>query len=167
MHAVKMIHKYTILFLDLKKCKKMDFHPDPKNLEKSPNNIKIRPKLTMIAIFFCTRSAGLCKPSNCFKHREKSGPGNLGFNPALQHGIVYIRCPGILWPFYIQSVVKELYSQGDPREGAHQGIRLISSRVTKLSQRYNKNTCLTSVKHSFTSSLRLAAVLRSGKAHDE
>ena len=36
---------------------------------------------------------------------------------------------------------------------------LIRSRVTKLSQSYNKNTCLTSVKHSFISSLRLAAVL--------
>ena len=46
------------------------------------------------------------------------------------------------------------------------GIGLISSRVTKQSQRYNKNTCLTSVKHSFISSLRLAAVLRSGKAHE-
>ena len=34
---------------------------------------------------------------------------------------------------------------GEPAKG----IRLISSRVTKLSQRYNKNTCLTLVKHSF------------------
>ena len=52
--------------------------------------------------------------------------------------------------------------RGEPTKG----IRLISSRVTKLSQRYNKNTCLTSVKHSFISSLRLAAVLRSGEAHE-
>ena len=34
---------------------------------------------------------------------------------------------------------------GEPAKG----IRLISSRVTKLSQRNNKNTCLTFVKHSF------------------
>ena len=34
---------------------------------------------------------------------------------------------------------------GEPTKG----IRLISPRVTKLSQRFNKNTCLTSVKHSF------------------
>ena len=35
--------------------------------------------------------------------------------------------------------------QGEPTKG----IRLISSRVTKLSQRNNKNSCLTSVKHFF------------------
>ena len=35
---------------------------------------------------------------------------------------------------------------GDPTVG----IRLISSRVTKLSQRYNKNTCLTLVNQSST-----------------
>ena len=37
------------------------------------------------------------------------------------------------------------FTSGDPTKG----IRLISSRVTKLSQRYNKNTCLTLVKHYF------------------
>ena len=52
---------------------------------------------------------------------------------------------------YKQSVVEELYSQGVRERGPTKGIRLISSRVTKLSQRYNKNTCLTSVKHSFIS----------------
>ena len=51
---------------------------------------------------------------------------------------------------------------GEPAKG----IRLISSRVTKLSQRYNKDTCLTLVKHSFISSLRPAAVLRSGEANE-
>ena len=36
------------------------------------------------------------------------------------------------------------FTSGDPTKGK----RLISSRVTKLPQRYNKNTCLTLVKHS-------------------
>ena len=42
-------------------------------------------------------------------------------------------------------------ARGSVKGGYTKGIRLISSRVTKLSQRYNKNTCLTSVKHSYIS----------------
>ena len=57
-------------------------------------------------------------------------------------------------------------ARGSVKRGSTKGIRLISSRVTKLSQRYNKNTCLTSVKHFFISSLCLAAILCSGEAHE-
>ena len=59
-------------------------------------------------------------------------------------------------------------SRSFPARGSVSGVTTkgISIRVTKLSQRYNKNTCLTSVKHSFISSLHLAAVLRSGEAHE-
>ena len=37
------------------------------------------------------------------------------------------------------------FTSGDPMKG----LRLISSRVTKLSRRYIKNTCLTVVKLSY------------------
>ena len=40
-------------------------------------------------------------------------------------------------------------ARGSVKGWPTKGIRLISSRVSKLSQSYNKNTCLTSVKHSF------------------
>ena len=69
--------------------------------------------------------------------------------------------------FYTYSrLLRSFTARGSMRGGPTKGLRLISSRVTELSQRYNKNTCLTLVKQSFISSLRLAAVLRSGKTHE-
>ena len=61
-----------------------------------------------------------------------------------------------------RSFTARVFSSRDPTKG----IRLISTRVTKLpqAQRYNKNTCLMLVERSYISSLRLAAVLRSGEA---
>ena len=73
-----------------------------------------------------------------------------------------IKRPGIKCLKYDENALINIFSFEDPTKGK----RLISSRVTILSQRYNKNTCLTLVKHSFISSLRQAAVLRSGEPHE-
>ena len=52
---------------------------------------------------------------------------------------------------YIVGCQGALQLGGVRERGPTKGIRIISSRVTKRSQRYKKSTCLTLVKHSFIS----------------